>query len=458
MPIRNSFLVLFVTVVSFVCYDQAQRNRFATLYAEAAERISTNYVEQVNRRELFESAMKGMLEDLDPYSSYIGLEEYADFREDLNQKFGGIGIIVSPEQNTKQLVVLSPVFGTPAHRAGILAGDIILEVDGESIEGWSLRESVERLRGRPGTQVSITVQQKDEAKPREITIVRALIKVPSVLGDTRTPEGSWQYILHDYPYIGYIRLTKFGEQTVEELQSVLADLNQQELAGLIIDLRWNAGGLLSAAVDTCDMFIDGGVIVSTRGRGGNVLSTEQATRDIAVDLKMPMAVLVNQFSASASEIVAGCLQDHDRAVIVGVRTWGKGTVQNVIPLEIGKSVMKLTTATFWRPSNKNIHRSKKATDEDKWGIIPNEGFEVKLSNEENRKVARARNKEEIATGDLDPESDEESPSSESSNDVQPAESSTNDVENGTEFIDPQLRRAVEFIEQAKQKSESPTAT
>ena len=470
MPAKNLMIILLVSIVSWACYDKAQRNRYAGLFAEAIDRVSSRYVEKVDQRNLFEGAIRGMLDELDPYSSYIGPDDFARFKEELDQEFGGIGIIVSPRLETGELVVLSPVLGTPAHRAGVLAGDIILKVDGEEIEDW--RDAVNRLRGIPGTKVRVTLLHAGDEEPTEVTITRAIIQVPSVLGDTLNPDGSWQYVLKSDPRIGYIRLSTFGEHTVKELETAIDTLNQQEMIGLILDLRRNAGGLLTAAIATCDMFIDEGVIVSTRGRGKHTINkVEWATSEVAVDTSFPMVVLVNQFSASASEIVAACLQDHGRAVIVGQRTWGKGTVQNLIPLVLGKSVIKLTTATFWRPSDKNIHRSKNATEDDAWGVIPNEGYEVKLTSEDYRKIENARSAADYGSAyddaDVDTDDDEideteplegtEQPTKEAREDE--GSDAVSESSDGNEdklkedevdeepFEDPQLRRAIEYIQQ-----------
>ena len=452
MPPRNIIIVILMAVFSYFCYEKARRDRYAGLFAEAIDHIESRYVEKVEHRELFEHALNGLLGKLDPYSSYIGPQEFSKFKEDLDQEFGGIGIIISPNVESGHLTVLSPVVGTPAHRAGVMAGDTILKVDGESLEGMALRAAIERLRGLPGTEVRITLQRDGDKETHEIAITRAIIKVPSVLGDTLNSDGSWQYFLKDHPSIGYIRLTTFGEHTVDELRLALKSLPKQEVKGLILDLRSNAGGLLTAAIEVSDMFIGDGAIVSTRGRGGAVQSVEMATEKIEIDEDLPMAVLINGFSASASEIVSACLQDHQRAVLVGERTWGKGTVQNIIPLEMGKSVIKLTTATFWRPSARNIHRSKNATEEDDWGVIPDESYEVKLTREEYEKVVAARNQadwgasaSQMAGGPQESNALDE-PTLEDAEAV-PEVVTAGETDTADEnFEDPQLRRAIEHFQ------------
>jgi carboxyl-terminal processing protease len=248
------------------------------------------------------------------------------------------------------------------------------------------------MRGRPGDPVKLLVRHADELDPVDITIVREVIVVQSVLGDTRREDGAWEYHLEQDPRIGYLRITTFGKHTVEELQNILADSPYE---ALLIDLRGNAGGLLNAAVETCDLFIATGPIVSTRGREGVVRHTYPATGQTAVESEMPIAVLVNGFSASASEIVSACLQDYGRAVVVGDRTWGKGTVQNILEMEGGQSALRLTTATYWRPSGENIHRHKEADETEAWGVRPNEGFEVVYDEEEAMRVFEDRRARDI---------------------------------------------------------------
>ncbi|MBI83036.1 MAG: peptidase S41 [Planctomycetaceae bacterium] len=460
MPPRNIIIIILTAVISYFCYEKARRDHYAGLFAEAIDHIESRYVEKVEHRELFEHALNGLLGKLDPYSSYIGPQEFSKFKEDLDQEFGGIGIIISPNMESGHLTVLSPVVGTPAHRAGVMAGDTILKVDDESLEGMALRAAIERLRGLPGTEVKITIERGGDKETHEIAITRAIIKMLSVLGDTVNPDGSWQYFLKDHPSIGYIRLTTFGEHTVDELRSALKSLPNQEMKGLILDLRSNAGGLLTAAIEVSDMFIGDGAIVSTRGRGGAVQSVEMATENIEIDEDLPMAVLINGFSASASEIVSACLQDHHRAVLVGERTWGKGTVQNIIPLEMGKSVIKLTTATFWRPSARNIHRSKDATEEDDWGVRPDDSYEVKLTGEEYGKVVAARNRADwgnsaLQTAEGSQESNAlEEPTSEDAVAVPEVVTSDETEAADENFEDPQLRRAIEYFQDQTESASS----
>ena len=452
MPLKNLLIITVASLIALICYGKALRNRFADLYGEAISQVAIKYVEPVDQRELFESAMNGMLGSLDQYSEYIGPDKFPEFKESLEQEFGGIGIIVELNPDTGRLTVLSPVVGTPAYLAGIRAGDTIMAVDGESTEGNTLEDAVKLLRGKPETDVLITVLHQGDEEPVEFTIMRAIIQVPSVLGDTRNPDGGWNYVIEDHQQIGYIRMSTFGEHTIEEFKEALSTPSVQSADGLILDLRYNAGGLLDAAVDTCDLFLRSGTIVTTRSRSES--SDEQRAHDYtAIDMTVPMVVIINKYSASASEIVAACLQDHGRAVVIGERTWGKGTVQKLIPLEMGRSVMKLTTATYWRPSGKNIHRTKSAGEDDDWGVRPNEGYEVLLTEEEFRKVIQQRQRRDYQQFNGDDGPDAAGQNEPSGSDGGDVEANTPDRPESLEegvglepFEDPQLKKAIEFIE------------
>jgi carboxyl-terminal processing protease len=411
MPIRNSVTIVIAAIFSIVCYHKATHDRYASLLVHAMQVIEDNYVDEVPARTLFENAMTGMVSRLDQYSMYIGPDDYQLFQQAIDQEFVGIGIVVEGPPQIDQLTVFSPVFDSPAHQAGMRAGDVILEIDDASTEGLSLVEAVKRIKGPPGTTVALKIQHIGEQQPVEVTVERALIRTRSVLGDTRTADGEWNYYLHDHPEIGYVRLTSFGEYSVEELSDVLK-FAEHDIKSLILDLRGNAGGLLEAAVKASDMFVDQGTIVSIRGRDQRVEATFEADADNTIfDRSIPLVVLVDRFSASASEIVAACLKDNGRAKIVGQRTWGKGTVQNVIVLENGTSALKLTTASYWRPNGKNIHRRADATEEDDWGVSPSQGFEVALDDDEYRRVIEQRRQQDVLrdSGDELPPDDSDEP-------------------------------------------------
>ena len=281
------------------------------------------------------------------------------------------------DPDTGRLRVVAPMVGTPAYEAGMLAGDQILEIDGQSAEGMSPDKAVEVLTGRPGTDVKLSVLHEGSEEPETIAITRAIIEVPSILGDHRKPDDQWDFMIDKDKKIGYVRITSFIQSTAEDLKKVLDQLKEQGMRGLILDLRDDPGGLLSAAVEVSDLFLGDGEIVSTKGRNTQP-KTFRAQKDSPFE-DVPMVVLVNQNSASASEIVSAALQDHHRATVVGQRSYGKGSVQNIFELDDGNSVLKLTVASYYRPSGENIHRFRNAKATDQWGVSPDKGCEVKLS-------------------------------------------------------------------------------
>lgn len=367
------------------------------LFADTFEQIKRNYVRDVTDRELMEAAIKGMLSKLDQYSNFIPPERLQRFKAGVENEFGGIGIIVS--LNNGRLEVISPLVGTPAYRAGMLPGDRILEIAGQSTKGLTIDGAINLMKGKIGSSVEVKITHSGDLEPVVLTLKREVIRVPTVLGHRRNADESWNYFCDQPRKIGYLRMTGFGRHSVSELRSAVDKLRQQEMRGLILDLRFNPGGLLSAAIQVCDMFVSEGVIVSTKGR--NTPQRVWRARKAGTQEGFPMVVLINHFSASASEIVAACLQDHQRATIVGERSWGKGSVQNIIELENGRSALKLTTAGYRRPNGKNIHRFKDAADEDEWGVNPNDGFRVKFSGTENRALTTFRQQLDVVKRSAD---------------------------------------------------------
>lgn len=361
------------------------------IFIDTLDQVERNYVKDVSRRELVEAAIEGVLTKLDPYSSYIGREDLGKFTTTMTSQFGGIGIQVGMKDG--RLTVISPLVDTPAYRAGILAGDQIIEIDGKPTEGIPLDEAVKRLKGEVGSNVILSVIHPGKQEKQPITITREVIHVETVLGDRRKADDSWDYMLDHDKRIGYIRITAFSRDTAEVLKQALTELQKEDPKGLILDLRFNPGGLLTSAIEVADLFLPDGRIVSTQGR-----NTPERTWDAVKPGTFegfPMVVLVNKYSASASEIVSASLQDHHRAVIIGERTWGKGSVQNVIELEGGKSALKLTTASYRRPNGHNIHRFPDSKDTDEWGVSPNQGMEVKLSDSELVKLLESRHDRDI---------------------------------------------------------------
>jgi carboxyl-terminal processing protease len=387
MPRQNLYSIVMVGAVSLLCWQVSQgakpKDEVSELYGvfvDAVEQVQQNYVRPVTRRELMESALRGMLSDLDPHSTYINTSQWKSFKKQIEGKFGGVGMTVEVDDDSKRLKVVAPMVGTPAYSAGVMAGDIILDIDGKSTEGLTIDKAVDALQGQPGTPVKLNVLHEEEEKAEVLTVTRAIIEVPSVMGDRRKPNDEWDFMLDKDKKIGYIRITNFIADTTEHVRDALDELKKDGMKGLILDLRDDPGGLLAAAVEIADLFVEDGKIVSTRGR--NTTEKTFEARKEGTYTGFPITVLVNHNSASASEILAACLQDHERALVVGERSYGKGSVQNILDLEDGNSVLKLTVATYWRPSGKNIHRFKDAKETDEWGVSPDPGLGVKLSREE----------------------------------------------------------------------------
>ncbi len=377
MPPRNLLIVALTFVVSYACYSVASKNKYANLFAEAMNVIERQSLQEVPPEKLFVTAMEGMLEDLDEHSIYISGEMFKVFDEDMKQEFGGVGMFIEKDPRTNNLMVLAPMPGTPAFEAGLKPGDQILTIDGEPTNDKPKGEAIKLLRGPIGESVEIDIARGDENFSR--SLMRSIIPVASAHGDYRMPEGGWKYVLKENPRIGYVRLIQFGEKSALEIRDALKQ-TQGQLDGLIIDVRNNTGGLLDVAIDICDMFLPQDLpIVSTKGRGQIVLQSWSSTSELALNPSVPICVLVNRNSASASEILAGCLQDHGRAVVIGEQTWGKGTVQNVIPIRRGESALKLTTASYWRPSGKSIDRYDEISKQTNvWGVQPDNGFAIEL--------------------------------------------------------------------------------
>ncbi|MDZ4780168.1 MAG: S41 family peptidase [Planctomycetia bacterium] len=402
MTPRNLFALFLVCGASLICFNEArlQGGRYAKMfgtYAEVMDQIDRKYLEPTDDRRMFEAALNGIVGSLgDEYSAYIPPREADALRSELEQKFGGVGVSVLKDEQTGRLTITSPLYNTPAYNAGIMPGDVILEINGEDTAQLSMEDATDRMRGPIGEMVRLKIERAGEPSPLEMTLVRAEIAVESVVGDGHEADDQWSFFLEREDRIGYVRIRSFGEKTIDELQTALEWLNEHNARAVILDLRDNAGGLLHSATETCDMFLDSGVIVSTRGRGGVEVERFTATSGTLWDAKRPVVILINEYSASAAEIFAACLQDHGAAIVVGEQSWGKGSVQEVLPLEGGRSVLKLTTASFWRPSGKNIHRrGPRDQNTGDWGVRPDEGNEVKLTEDEFKEMVRRRRERDV---------------------------------------------------------------
>lgn len=317
-------------------------------FSEVFGKVKQDYVEEVEDKKLLEGAIRGMLSGLDPHSAYLDKEEFKELQVGTTGQFGGLGIEVSMEDGFVKVV--SPIDDTPAQRAGMKAGDLVIRLDDTPVKGMSLNDAVKLMRGKPGTDIVLTVIRKGEDGPLTITITRAIIKVTSV--KSRTLDKGF----------GYLRITSFQTKTGEQMRKAISDMkkeNEGELDGLVLDLRNNPGGVLGAAVAVSDAFVKKGIIVYTEGRAEDAALKFNATPGDILN-GSPIVVLVNEGSASASEIVAGALQDHKRAVIMGSQSFGKGSVQTIFPMS-NQSAVKITTARYFTPAGRSIQAE---------GIVP----------------------------------------------------------------------------------------
>jgi len=380
------------------------------LFGDVFQRVQEQYVDGVSDKELIESAISGMLQSLDPHSSYLSPESYKDMQVKTKGSFGGLGIEITMEDGFVKVV--SPIDDTPAANAGMKSGDLIIGIDGESIKGLTINEAVSKLRGPVNSKVTITVV-RDKEDPFEIEIVRDVIKIRSVKHE----------VINE---IGYVRLTTFSDTTTSGMEKSINEIRKElgdKFQGLILDLRNNPGGLLNQSISVADSFLDQGEIVSTQGRKEDDTSRIFAKKGDLIDGK-PLIVLINSGSASASEIVAGALKDHSRAIIVGTRSFGKGSVQSIIPLP-GNGAMRLTTARYYTPSGISIQAK---------GIEPD--IKVEAGMTETKKEANQNRREENLRGALDKKELESNEQKNKKSDASPVEKLLQDN---------QISRAVDLI-------------
>jgi carboxyl-terminal processing protease len=352
---RSSFKIIWIVIFVFSlnpCYLHAQKEEKLDpdlFYQDFEEFISiikeiqNKYVDEVGLRALLMNAYKGMLAGLDPYSQFIDSKNLEELKIETEGEFDGLGIEVMIKDGF--LRVLTPIVDSPAFRAGVYIGDVIIKIDGKSTKNISIREAIEMLRGETHTEVTITVIHEGESEPVDITIERAKIHLNSIRG-TR--------IVDEEGKIGYIAITSFQDNTIDDLDAAVKELEEQGMESLILDLRFNPGGLLNIAVGMADKFITKGVIVSTKGRHKSQQHEYKAHRSKTYK-NFPLIILVNNGSASASEIVAGAVKDHRRGLLLGTKTFGKGSVQSLLPIKNKKSALKLTTAKYYTPSGTLIH-------------------------------------------------------------------------------------------------------
>jgi carboxyl-terminal processing protease len=401
MPQRNLLVIFLVATFSYACYVRTDQNPYAR-YTSASYRLIDDWsLDDVPAEELFAGAVGGMVDVLrrrgDEHSRYITKQNANAFAAEMRQQFGGIGVRIRLDGDPTQLVVVGPPEpGTPAFHADICPGDTITAIDGKPTAGWDMLKILRHMRGKVGDPVELTLVHSGENQPVTISLVREVITLDSILGDLRDAEGNWQFRLPKTPRIAYIRIIHFGDKTVSELSKALGNLSKQGIDAVVLDLRDNAGGALQAAVATCDMFLKRNQeIVETRGRDRQVLDRYVSSGQGKYQ-DLPIAVLINQNSASASEIVAACLQDHQRAKIIGQRSYGKGTVQRVLEVgSRGSSLLKLTSASYWRPGGQNIHRMPGEAEDQAWGVYPDEGYDVLLDAQEYRAFRRYRSQRDF---------------------------------------------------------------
>lgn len=357
--------------------------------AEAREHIHARYVGEVDDQQLIDAALRGMADALgDQNTQYFSSEELKAFNEHVGGQFTGIGAEIDIYEN--RLRIISPLDNSPAWNSGVMPGDIVLEIDGADTYGIDILDAMQQLKGKAGTDVTIKVRHQT-GEVQTITITRDTIKVDSVRGFRRDLGNGYDYMLDPQRKIAYLRLTQFGDTSQQEVYDTLTKLKSQGMRALIMDLRNNGGGLLEGAAGISDLFLTGGkTIVSTKGKSTATETLVSSNDTLLPDL--PLVVLINENSASASEIVAGAMLDNKRALLVGSRTYGKGSVQQLLPLSNGTSAIKLTTAYWYMPSGKMIHRKEGA---ERWGVDPSPGCFVPVDDQQFRAMLIKRRDSEL---------------------------------------------------------------
>jgi len=378
-------MVMVQSIASSVDGADAQTYRRLAVFGDIYERVRAQYVTEPDEKKLVENAINGMLSSLDPHSSYMDVEAAKDMRANTKGEFGGLGIEVTMENDVVK--VIAPIDETPAWEAGVMAGDLIVKIDGEDLRGQTLTEAVDKMRGEVGKPITLTILRESAAQPIEITITRAIIKVRAV---RHRVEGD----------VGYIRIIQFTEQTTTDLERAIAaiqrEVKDEDLKGYVLDMRLNPGGLLDQAVNVSDAFLERGEIVSIRGRNPQEVTRFDSEPGDLTGGK-PVIVLVNGGSASASEIVAGALQDQRRATVLGTRSFGKGSVQTIIPLG-ENGALRLTTALYYTPSGKSIQGKGIVPDIVVEQPLPEELKDLDLSYGESSLKGHIQGKEEDEQG------------------------------------------------------------
>lgn len=396
MPTRHSRLilcVLFLTMVAFLCLRGTLARPYGPLQflpgmagpgfnqsdvglvLDVLQLVDKGYVRELTateKRKFIENSIQGGLSSLDPHSQFMPPTEQNQFRKQNDGKFAGIGVNVVVQRDTRRVTVITPVFGSPAWKAGIRPGDEIEEIDDKPVIGIEPDEVTDRIAGQPGTPVKLAIRRRGSPRKIEMVLNRAIIEMENLTGDRRDANNAWDFLLDKETGIAYMRLGIFNRKTAEEVATVLNNIPAGKLHGLVLDLRNNPGGDLRASVELADLFLNEGEIVRVlrRGETPEVFTAKPAGTLMEPAAQFPIAVLINSNSASASEILAAALQDHKRATILGERSYGKGSVQHVYELEGRTSALRLTSGKYIRPNGKNIHRFPESKPTDDWGVTP----------------------------------------------------------------------------------------
>jgi carboxyl-terminal processing protease len=384
---RNLLIIAIVVpgcLLAFAAQDQTGQGK---RFAEVVQQINKRHFQPVDSEQLFNAAMDGVFRTLDDRSKFIESTNLKDYNKELKKEFAGIGVELDANPETGKISVVAPVFGGPAWRAGIRSGDLIDSVNGIDASSLALSEIVAQFRGEVGSAVNLRVRKArasdtDSLVFQDITIRRQNIAIESIRGDRRLPSGAWDWWLEGAPNIAYLRISYFSKQTGSQCSDILHDLadENKDLEGLVIDLRGNAGGVLESGVSVCDLFLEDELVVAiTNARTGGHSDRKPIQQEWrATPGKMlegvPIAILIDEFTANVSEVVAACLQDHSRATIVGSRSFGNASIQTTTALSSGAGAIRLTTNQYQRPSGSQLNRLITSQDTDEWGVRPNSGF------------------------------------------------------------------------------------
>src|SRR4051812_25554526 len=380
-------------------------NQMPQLLNEMLQQIEQNYIKEIDRSELMETAIRAIIGKLDSRATglrpddmeYLAADQVADLNTGIEQKFAGIGAVLKIDDTTQEVAIQSLLPDSPGLRAGLRPGDRILKVDGVQLpESKQLKMTVDLLRGKPGSLTTVGIKREGVAGVFDVQVVRDTVRLPSINGIRYRPDKTWDFMLDDQRKIGYIRLTQVGKRSPDEIKAALTGLKQRGFKALILDLRDNPGGVLDGAIAIADLFLESGRIVTVKGRNGESAYDAHPEGTFS---GFATALLVNRHTASAAEIIAAALQDHHRALVVGERTFGQGIVRTLLPLKGGAGALKLPVAAYYRPSGKNVNRYPDSKETDDWGVQPDSGYELTLSDDE----LKQHNNERLGRELLNPE-------------------------------------------------------